>query len=953
MKMTGFDGTLFSSLGLTASTDPLGSGPSRSPVLNTRLDSSPAYAGVIQGEQTLTIKFVVKKDNTVETTLQRLLSVLQPGNDVLRELTGQLVDGTEIYCMAAALSWRYENVNVISVEFVVPSGEWLFLTSVDTESMAAITATDDLVYIAVYNDGYKTVYPEVRIYWDGATDPSETSNQGWKYRKKIDIHNGTLTTIENFPIQLGPWDTETLVAASKMRSDCNDVRIYRNGRQIRRDVINPNSLGSFIWFVPDPIPAGDTHTYEVVYGNSFAFFSTTGGESNGTYTLVWSTVAFGGFNAEPPIPVFDTEGAAFNATSATSTTVTNSGASWETDEWAQAALLNMTTGAYRRIVSNTGTVLTVDRAFITNPLTTDDLIIIKSGYKATGGRASSGSASTLTDSSQSWITNEWYGATIETTAGTGSGQTRTVSGSSGSQVSVTSNWSVTPDATTQYRIYKRNAVWNYDMRETTGRNGLHRGLWLANDWNRRPSQVRFDAPGSWYRQVYKRNTDAFSQLRARKNTTSGDWHQPMYIRRAREGKNGTQEEVGIADSVALFVPVPIVSLKASIDYRSATQAADPTLGMCKFVIGVQDSGGEDWDHFYEYGADENSTITLPDTDHAILSSDTNFYNRIMMALIPNETDKIDDNDNNTAQVYSNGPTWSLTIDSSDIDVDDIATASEEHIYDLYGTLAIEPEADSFDSYTLYFGDPERKIFLPEDYHLLVNCEDRVAQVVETADGDILETVTARIFPTYYDSAMDQEFVSPEWLPIAANDQLIINPTFETDLSGWVLAANTAVTAVTAQRSTATDFDGHSFQFIITSSGAWEYAYESEDFIPVNPDKVYVLQGWTRKSTTANLGTIIYVDFYDENDVYISSADAPNVASSGSFREQIDTFVSVPAGATQAKVKLYMSGGAAVAGVNAFFDRLYFGQGKSLLEYTGLGTDGSLSIDLQYTEGGMF
>ncbi|MFZ2970230.1 MAG: LamG domain-containing protein, partial [Minisyncoccia bacterium] len=76
-------------------------------------------------------------------------------------------------------------------------------------------------------------------------------------------------------------------------------------------------------------------------------------------------------------------------------------------------------------------------------------------YGATG-TAEAGAANTLTDNNKSWTTNEWAGETIEITGGTGSGQTRTVSSNTATIITVSSNWTTNPDATSVYRITSKD-----------------------------------------------------------------------------------------------------------------------------------------------------------------------------------------------------------------------------------------------------------------------------------------------------------------------------------------------------------------------------------------------------------------------------------------------------------------------------------------------------------------
>lgn len=82
------------------------------------------------------------------------------------------------------------------------------------------------------------------------------------------------------------------------------------------------------------------------------------------------------------------------------------------------------------------------------------------------GTATSATSTTLTDSTKPWTNAHWIGATLRITAGTGVGQSRTVTAQSGSTVTV-SAWSTTPDATSQYTLtlpansaqLLSNAVW--------------------------------------------------------------------------------------------------------------------------------------------------------------------------------------------------------------------------------------------------------------------------------------------------------------------------------------------------------------------------------------------------------------------------------------------------------------------------------------------------------------
>lgn len=68
------------------------------------------------------------------------------------------------------------------------------------------------------------------------------------------------------------------------------------------------------------------------------------------------------------------------------------------------------------------------------------------------GTATAGAASTLTNSGKSWATNMFANFQIRITGGTGKGQIRKIASNTGTVITVSSAWTVTPDATSVYAI---------------------------------------------------------------------------------------------------------------------------------------------------------------------------------------------------------------------------------------------------------------------------------------------------------------------------------------------------------------------------------------------------------------------------------------------------------------------------------------------------------------------
>ena len=107
----------------------------------------------------------------------------------------------------------------------------------------------------------------------------------------------------------------------------------------------------------------------------------------------------------------------------------------------------------------------VVRSILSIPITDDDLYAeIPSLRKANvqaGGTATAGATGSLTDTARRKEADDyWKGGQIEIMAGTGSGQTRDITGNTQSTgvITVNPNWTTTPDTTSVYRVVKSWSV---------------------------------------------------------------------------------------------------------------------------------------------------------------------------------------------------------------------------------------------------------------------------------------------------------------------------------------------------------------------------------------------------------------------------------------------------------------------------------------------------------------
>src|SRR5205085_1044167 len=68
------------------------------------------------------------------------------------------------------------------------------------------------------------------------------------------------------------------------------------------------------------------------------------------------------------------------------------------------------------------------------------------------GTASAGGASTLTDGTKSWVTNQWAGGSVTITGGAGVGQTADVVSNTGTVLTISGVWTVNPTGTSVYTV---------------------------------------------------------------------------------------------------------------------------------------------------------------------------------------------------------------------------------------------------------------------------------------------------------------------------------------------------------------------------------------------------------------------------------------------------------------------------------------------------------------------
>ena len=138
-----------------------------------------------------------------------------------------------------------------------------------------------------------------------------------------------------------------------------------------------------------------------------------------------------------------------NATASNTTTLSDPTKAWVVNQWVGyyvRIFAGTGNGQLKAITANTATTLTFSAG--TAPDSTSNYLI--EGFDA--GTASSGTATTLVDSTKSWGTNRWANYAIRITGGTGQGQLLPIVSNNGTTLTVSRNWVTNPDNTSTYSI---------------------------------------------------------------------------------------------------------------------------------------------------------------------------------------------------------------------------------------------------------------------------------------------------------------------------------------------------------------------------------------------------------------------------------------------------------------------------------------------------------------------
>jgi hypothetical protein len=118
---------------------------------------------------------------------------------------------------------------------------WRAVTA--TEEQWNITASGQT--ITIENSSEDEAYPILEIV------PTNSKTGGYDYKCYCLVTWRAINAWANYPIRLGPLDTAAIIAAGHMQADGDDLRIFVDGIEVPRHLVDINDANTYIWFSTD------------------------------------------------------------------------------------------------------------------------------------------------------------------------------------------------------------------------------------------------------------------------------------------------------------------------------------------------------------------------------------------------------------------------------------------------------------------------------------------------------------------------------------------------------------------------------------------------------------------------------------------------------------------------------------------------------------------------------
>lgn len=209
-----------------------------------RTGSSPIFGALNRETETITIYITIMDKNNVKSLRDQLLSWLDPEDETLKHLVISDDGITNLrYKEAICTSARPVIINSVAgfeifrVTFTISGdSKWRSVSEITDIWNLTISGANKIIN----NDGTCDAFPIYTV--KPTTVGGDYANRFWLPVKWRSLNSCGFYTVKTV------IDTATLISASKMRSDGNDLRIISDGKESYRWITGINTATTNVWF---------------------------------------------------------------------------------------------------------------------------------------------------------------------------------------------------------------------------------------------------------------------------------------------------------------------------------------------------------------------------------------------------------------------------------------------------------------------------------------------------------------------------------------------------------------------------------------------------------------------------------------------------------------------------------------------------------------------------------
>jgi len=181
----------------------------------------------------------------------QLFQWFDPENETPKTLVGENHAGIQMSVEALCEELRVYGDQQHDTAFVVTLAvdgdvRWRATETSDSWSITASGQTH-----TINNTGEDDAYSTLEI------TPTTAKSAGYAYKRHALVTWRAINPGSNYPIRLGPLNTAALVGAGKVQADGDDLRVFVDGAEVARHLVDMNDANTYIWFAADWQQAAD------------------------------------------------------------------------------------------------------------------------------------------------------------------------------------------------------------------------------------------------------------------------------------------------------------------------------------------------------------------------------------------------------------------------------------------------------------------------------------------------------------------------------------------------------------------------------------------------------------------------------------------------------------------------------------------------------------------------